>query len=74
MIASLFRRFLLVGSLLKSLSMQLILLAQNPFEAKLLPDDGAAGDRFGISVGIDSELIVVGGQFDSDSGTFSGAA
>ncbi|MEE8154546.1 MAG: FG-GAP repeat protein [Phycisphaerales bacterium] len=46
--------------------------------AKLLPDDGAADDRFGQSVAIsgDSEnnVAIVGAQWDNDNGLFAGSA
>ncbi len=46
--------------------------------AKLLPDDGAAGDAFGISVAISGppgkEVAIVGAPLDNDNGTFSGSA
>ena len=41
---------------------------------KLLPDDGAAGDEFGRSVGISGNVAIVGSPFDSVSGTGSGSA
>ena len=41
---------------------------------KLVPTDGAAGDRFGISVAIDGDYAVVGAQYDDDKGTNSGSA
>ena len=46
--------------------------------AKLLPNDGAAGDAFGISVAISGppgkEVAIVGAQQDNDNGNFSGSA
>ena len=42
--------------------------------AKLLADDGAAGDRFGGSVGISGATAIVGARFDDDNGTSSGSA
>ena len=42
--------------------------------AKLLPDDGAAGDRFGLSVGISGSTAIVGARWDDDNGAFSGSA
>jgi FG-GAP repeat len=41
---------------------------------KLVGGDGAADDRFGVSVGIDGGTIVVGAYRDDDSGTNSGSA
>lgn len=41
---------------------------------KLLPNDGAADDWFGYSVGIDGNTVVVGARYKSDNGTNSGAA
>ncbi len=37
--------------------------------AKLLPDDGAAGDRFGRSVAIDGAIAIVGAYLDDDRGS-----
>ncbi|MCH8152799.1 MAG: FG-GAP repeat protein, partial [Planctomycetes bacterium] len=42
--------------------------------AKLLPDDGAAGDIFGISVAINGATAIVGARNDDDNGTASGSA
>ena len=42
--------------------------------AKLLPDDGAARDVFGISVAISGETAIVGAWRDDDNGRFSGSA
>ncbi|MCZ6651762.1 MAG: hypothetical protein O7D91_01900 [Planctomycetota bacterium] len=41
---------------------------------KILPDDGAAGDRFGISVAISGTTAIVGASFDDDNGDLSGSA
>ena len=41
---------------------------------KLLAPDAAAGDRFGHSVSVSGEIIVVGAPFDDDAGTDSGSA
>ncbi|HEY3391736.1 MAG TPA: FG-GAP repeat protein [Lacipirellulaceae bacterium] len=41
---------------------------------KLVPDDGAAGDWFGNSVGISGNTAIVGSYQDDDRGDFSGAA
>ena len=42
--------------------------------AKLLPDDGAGGDSFGLSVGICGATAIVGAYSDNDNGTASGSA
>jgi FG-GAP repeat/Lectin C-type domain len=42
--------------------------------AKLLPDDGAAGDEFGWSVWINGTTAIVGARFDDDNGIDSGSA
>ena len=42
--------------------------------AKLLADDGAANDLFGISVGISRETAIVGASGDDDNGDKSGSA
>jgi len=42
--------------------------------AKLLPNDGAAGDQFGRSVAIRGTTVVIGASFDDDNGTDSGSA
>lgn len=41
---------------------------------KLTANDGAANDRFGHSVGISGNTIIVGAQFDDDRGSNSGSA
>ena len=41
---------------------------------KLLPDDGAADDRFGVSVAISSATAIVGAYHDNDNGAISGSA
>lgn len=41
---------------------------------KLLPTDGAAGDRFGESVAIDGGIIAIGARLDNDNGAASGSA
>ncbi|MCZ6611106.1 MAG: hypothetical protein O6941_00605, partial [Planctomycetota bacterium] len=42
--------------------------------AKLLPDDGAAADYFGISVAISGATAIVGASGDDDNGDLSGSA
>ena len=42
--------------------------------AKLLPDDGAALDRFGSSVAISGDTAIVGALLDDDNGSSSGSA
>ena len=42
--------------------------------AKLTAADAAAGDRFGYSVAIDGDTIVVGACYDDDAGSNSGSA
>ena len=42
-------------------------------QAKLFDQDGAAGDRFGWSVAISGDVIVVGAHLDDDNGDGSGA-
>ena len=42
--------------------------------AKLLPDDGAALDLFGISVAISGATVIVGADEDNDNGSLSGSA
>ena len=41
--------------------------------AKLTADDAAADDRFGVSVAIAGDTIVIGAQYDDDAGTDSGS-
>ncbi len=41
---------------------------------KLLPNDGAAGDTFGFSVGIDNGVVIVGSKRDDIAGVVSGSA
>ena len=40
---------------------------------KLLPNDGALGDNFGVSVAIDNSIVVVGAPEGDDNGIDSGA-
>lgn len=42
-------------------------------QAKLIASDGAAFDRFGVSVSIGSDYLVVGAFFDDDNGDYSGS-
>ena len=42
--------------------------------AKLTAFDGADGDRFGYSVAVDGDTVVVGAYGDDDDGPFSGSA
>ncbi|MCH8991952.1 MAG: FG-GAP repeat protein [Acidobacteria bacterium] len=42
-------------------------------QAKLLPDDGQAGDNFGGAVSISGETVVIGARFDDDNGIDSGS-
>ncbi|MCZ6850066.1 MAG: FG-GAP repeat protein, partial [Planctomycetota bacterium] len=42
--------------------------------AKLLPDDGAAEDHFGISVAISGATAIVGAYHTDDNGNWSGSA
>ncbi len=42
--------------------------------AKILPDDGAQDDHFGISVAISGETAIIGAVQDDDNGTDSGSA
>ena len=41
---------------------------------KLLPNDGAAGDLFGVSVAISGATAIVGAKHDDDNGSLSGSA
>lgn len=41
---------------------------------KLLANDGAVGDEFGISVGVSGNRAIVGADADSDAGNSSGSA
>ena len=42
--------------------------------AKLLPSDGEAGEKFGESVSISGNTVIVGVRFDDDNGIESGSA
>ena len=42
--------------------------------AKLLPNDGATGDLFGVSVAISGSTAIVGADGDDDNGSSSGSA
>lgn len=48
--------------------------ADGRFIAKLLADDGDAGDLFGLSVGIAEDRVIVSAQRDDDNGLDSGSA
>lgn len=41
---------------------------------KVLPNDGAANDEFGKSVGLDGSTLIVGARLDDDNGAESGSA
>ena len=41
---------------------------------KLLPNDGAAGDAFGVSIAIGNGIVAVGAPGDDDNGDLSGSA
>lgn len=41
---------------------------------KLLPSDGAEGDKFGYSVAISGDTAIVGARYDDDNGNDSGSA
>jgi len=58
-----------------------LILCANPIHAevgeqlgKILPDDGAATDRFGCDVAISGNNAVVGAAYDADNGPISGSA
>ena len=42
--------------------------------AKLTASDGTAGSRFGVSVDVDGDTVVVGARLDDDNGADSGSA
>ena len=43
-------------------------------QQKLLASDGAVSDRFGLRVGIDGDIAIVGADLDGDNGPESGSA
>jgi hypothetical protein len=43
-------------------------------EAKIVPADGAAGIRFGSSIAVDGDTLVIGAPSDDDAGVASGSA
>ena len=43
-------------------------------QTKLLPNDGTAGDNFGMSVAIYGDTAIVGSPYDDDNGDGSGSA
>ena len=43
-------------------------------QQKLLPSDGAAGDRFGTTVNLDADTVIIGAHQDDDHGADSGSA
>jgi FG-GAP repeat len=42
--------------------------------AKILPDDGEAGDHFGHSLAVDADLVIVGAAWEDDNGQRAGSA
>jgi len=64
----------LIAGALVAAEMPRAALAQWNQEAKLLAADGAAYDRFGVSVALSADRIVVGAYLDDDNGTDSGSA
>jgi hypothetical protein len=45
-----------------------------PLITKLLPDDGAAADQFGLQVAVSGDTVVIGARNDDDNGVDSGSA
>ncbi|MHC5113591.1 MAG: FG-GAP repeat protein [Planctomycetota bacterium] len=43
-------------------------------EGKITPDNGGAGDQFGVAVGLSGDVAVVGAWLDDDLGSDSGSA
>ena len=43
-------------------------------QAKIIPNDGAASDNFGISVSVSGDTVIVGSYLDGDNGDNSGSA
>jgi hypothetical protein len=43
-------------------------------KTKLVAEDGAAGDYFGISVAVNGDTAIIGASLDNDKGSFSGSA
>jgi N-acetylneuraminic acid mutarotase len=43
-------------------------------QAKLLPADGETSDKFGVSVDIDGNMIIVGAEEDDDTAVNAGSA
>jgi hypothetical protein len=62
---------MLFGSFTTSVGAILLLTSQ---VAKLTPSDGAADDRFGHSVAISGDTVVVGAWWNDDNGSDSGSA
>ena len=42
--------------------------------SKLIANDGANGDQFGVSIALDGNTVVVGSRLDDDNGAESGSA
>jgi hypothetical protein len=71
------QRKLLIGSILSLSVFFVFILGSNTYattEAKLLASDGAANDRFGLSVSISGDVVLVGAHGDDDNGLNSGSA
>src|SRR5687767_10945759 len=66
---SIFSRMLLVIALLNTLSAY----AQFGDEVKLTAPDPTGGDRFGISIGVSGDTMVVGASQNRDGGKFGAA-
>jgi hypothetical protein len=45
-----------------------------PERIKLLANDGASNDEFGISVAVSGDTVVVGAPLNDDNGTSTGSA
>ncbi len=69
------KRFLFISLvIIMSLGLSGIQANAQSQEAKLTASDGAANDRFGKSVSVSKDTIVVGATGDSDKGSGSGSA
>ena len=48
-------------------------LTTTGYQRRIVPSDGSAGDRFGISVAVSGSTLIVGADLDDPSGTDSGS-
>ncbi len=68
------KRRILVSAVLSLLLLAALAANANAAEVKITASDGAADDRFGDSVAVSGDYVVVGAYGDNDAGSNSGSA